>query len=113
MLTWNQGPACRDGKIVPEPDKFKLDRPANAYIHWGVGPHECLGKEIAVSIVMSLVKVCAELKNLRPAPGEMGVLKNIMVGTERCYLNDSWSWLTFDPTSKLFFLKKAGPLWNL
>ncbi|KKY15413.1 putative prostaglandin g h synthase 2 cyclooxygenase pgh2 cox2 [Diplodia seriata] len=94
------GPACRkEGGLVPEPESFQLDRPASAYIHWGAGPHECLGKEIAIGIVVSLVKVCAELKCLRPAPGDMGELKSIMVGTERCYLNDSWSWLTFDPTT--------------
>ncbi|KAL1638781.1 hypothetical protein SLS58_008595 [Diplodia intermedia] len=94
------GPACRkEGGFVPSPESFQLDRPASAYIHWGAGPHECLGKEIAINIVVSLVKVCAELKCLRPAPGDMGELKSIMVGTERCYLNDSWSWLTFDPTT--------------
>lgn len=85
---------------MPDPGEFKLDRPSSAYIHWGVGPHQCLGREIALSIVVSLVRISAELKNLRPASGGMGNLKSIMVGTERCYLNDSWSWLTFDPTSE-------------
>lgn len=85
---------------MPDPGEFKLDRPSSAYIHWGVGPHQCLGREISLSIVVSLVRISAELKNLRPAPGGMGNLKSIMVDTERCYLNDSWSWLTFDPTSK-------------
>lgn len=94
------GTACqKDVEAVPDPGEFKLDRPSSAYIHWGVGPHQCLGREIALSIVVSLVRISAELKNLRPAPGGMGNLKSIMVGTERCYLNDSWSWLTFDPTT--------------
>jgi hypothetical protein len=57
--------------------------------------------------VVSLVKLCAGLKNLRPAPGDMGVLKQITLGTERCYLNDSWSHLTFDPTSKFYILNHA------
>jgi hypothetical protein len=30
----------------------------------------------------------------------MGILKTITVGTEQYYLDDTWSWLTFDPTSK-------------
>jgi hypothetical protein len=90
---------------VPEPNAFKLNRPSDAYIHFGFGPHECLGREIALIFVVSIVKVLAGLKNLRTAPAEMGALKSINVGTEKVYLNDSWSWLTFDPTSKFCFLK--------
>lgn len=96
----SQGPAGMDPEAVPEPEKFKLDRPASAYLHFGAGPHTCLGREVTLSVVSSLIKAVAGLKNLRPAPGDMGSLKNIQVGTERCYLNDGWSWLTFDPTSK-------------
>jgi len=34
----------------------------------------------------------------------MGKVKTIQVGTERCYLNDSWSFLSFDAnTWKLHF----------
>ncbi|KAK8256469.1 hypothetical protein IWZ00DRAFT_541955 [Phyllosticta capitalensis] len=93
------GPAGMDPEAVPEPEKFKLDRPASAYLHFGAGPHTCLGREVTLSVVSSLIKAVAGLKNLRPAPGDMGSLKNIQVGTERCYLNDGWSWLTFDPTT--------------
>ncbi|KAF7590130.1 hypothetical protein BBP40_003243 [Aspergillus hancockii] len=93
------GAACKDPAAVPDPEKFKLDRPSTAYIHFNVGPHECLGREIALSCITSLVKVCAGLKNLRVAPGEMGVLKSITTGTEKHYLNDSWSALTTDPTT--------------
>ncbi|GME60286.1 putative prostaglandin g h synthase 2 cyclooxygenase pgh2 cox2 [Neofusicoccum parvum] len=91
--------ACKDPEAVPDPLKFKLDRPDSAYIHWGSGPHQCLGREISLSIVMSLIKISAELKNLRPAPGQMGVLKSVMIGTNKTYLNDSWSWMTQDPTT--------------
>lgn len=91
-----------DPEVVPDPQAFKLDRPSSAYIHYGYGPHECIGREITLAFVVSLIKICAGLKHLRPAPGDMGVLKQITIGTERCYLNDSWSYLTFDPTSKHF-----------
>lgn len=95
-----QGTAGKDPEAVPNPDQFSLDRPDSAYIQYSVGPHACLGREISTTFVVSLIRICAGLKNLRPAPGDMGALKHIMLGTERCYLNDSWSYMTFDPTSK-------------
>lgn len=70
------------------------------YIHFGYGPHECLGREIALTTVTILLKVVAGLKNLRPAPGTMGLLKSLFIGNERSYLTSDWSELTFDPTSK-------------
>ncbi|KAH7407996.1 heme peroxidase [Cadophora sp. MPI-SDFR-AT-0126] len=97
------GPACKDADAVPDPKTFKLGRPSNAYIHFGYGVHECLGREIALTYCVSLLKVVASLKNLRPAPGEMGVLKTVTIGAERCYLDDTWTNLTFDPTSKADF----------
>ncbi|KAJ5758694.1 hypothetical protein N7520_005850 [Penicillium odoratum] len=93
------GPACKDPDAVSEPEQFKLDRPESAYIHLGYGPHACLGREIALTFIVSLVKVCSGLKNLRPAPGKMGALKQIQINGDRSYLNDSWSYLTTDPTT--------------
>ncbi|KAG4442109.1 hypothetical protein IFR05_002395 [Cadophora sp. M221] len=93
------GPACKDAAAVPDPRTFKLGRPSSAYMHFGYGVHECLGREIALTYCVALLKVVASLKNLRPAPGEMGTLKSVTIGTERCYLDDTWSNLTFDPTT--------------
>lgn len=95
-----QGPACRDPTSIPDAETFKLDRPSNTYIHFGYGAHECLGKEIALTFAVSMLRVLAGLKYLRPAPGDMGMLKSIIVEGRRVYLNDSWSWMTQDPTSK-------------
>ena len=83
---------------------FKYDRPESDISHFSFGPHACFGREIALSYVTGLIKIIAGLKNLRPAPGTMGLLKWIQVGTERCYLSDNWSYLTFDPTSKFTLL---------
>lgn len=71
------------------------------FLHFGYGAHECLGREIALITVTILLKVVAGLKNLRPAPGIMGTLKSILIGTERSYLTSDWAELTFDPTSML------------
>ncbi|KAI5306174.1 hypothetical protein KEM56_001984 [Ascosphaera pollenicola] len=96
--------ACKDPEAVPEPEKFKLDRPQSAYIHFNTGPHTCLGREIALAFNVSLLKICAGLKNLRPAPGDMGTLKSVEVNNTTYYLNDSWSYLAPDPTTwKLHF----------
>lgn len=50
--------------------------------------------------VSGLVKLAAGLKNLRPAPGAMGMVKKIQVGAEKIYLNDSWSYFAFNVNSK-------------
>lgn len=47
-----------------------------------------------------MVKLAAGLKQLRPAPGQMGQVKTIRVGSEKAYLNDSWSYLGLDASSK-------------
>ena len=63
------------------------------------GKHACFGRDPAVAFLVGLVKLVAGLKNLRPAPGEMGLVKTIRVGSEKAYLNDSWSYLGFDASS--------------
>lgn len=53
---------------------------------------------------VEMVKLAAGLKNLRPAPGDMGLLKTVMVGQERLYLSEDWSALTMDATSKPIYI---------
>jgi hypothetical protein len=55
-----------------------------------------------------MIRILAGLKYLRPAPGEMGVLKSVMADGRQAFLNDSWSWLTQDPTSKSNMHGKAS-----
>ena len=66
----------------------------------GEGMHFCAGVEIARAFIIGLVKLIAGLENLRPAPGNMGQVKTINVGNEKYYLNDSWSYLAPDASSK-------------
>ncbi|KUJ23290.1 uncharacterized protein LY89DRAFT_777069 [Mollisia scopiformis] len=95
------GPASRDADFVPEPMAFKPGRPKEAYAQFGWGAHECLGREIAIMFCVELIKLVAGLKNLRPAPGDMGEFKSIVVGQQKNCLSEDWSKLTLDPTNDL------------
>lgn len=94
--------AGRNTKEVPDADKFNAHRKTDAVTAFSYGQHECLAKDLALAFVTGLVKLVADLKQLRPAPGQMGEVKTIQVGTEKAYLNDSWSYLGFDASSKLY-----------
>jgi cytochrome P450 len=100
QLTFEKGVGSRDATVVPNPSAFKPGRPKEAYLAFGEGAHECLGREIVIVFGVEMLKLAAGLKNLRPAPGEMGELKTVMIGQQRMYLNEDWSQLTSDATSK-------------
>jgi linoleate 10R-lipoxygenase len=48
-----------------------------SYIHYGVGPHTCLGKEASQIALTAMLMVVGRLDNLRRAPGPQGQLKKI------------------------------------
>ena len=105
------GAASRDAKAVPDADKFLPHRSQKGFVTaFSTGPHDCVGRELATNFIVGLVKLSAGLKDLRPAPSQAGTVKKIQVGTEMCYLNDSWSHLSFDasstccPVSQLLFV---------
>ncbi|CAM1509632.1 Fc.00g033710.m01.CDS01 [Cosmosporella sp. VM-42] len=93
------GEAGRNPKEVPNADKFDSTRKTDAVGAFSYGQHECLAKDVALAFVTGLVKLVAELNQLRPAPGLMGKVKTIRVGSEKAYLNDSWSYLGFDAST--------------
>ncbi|SPO03647.1 related to linoleate diol synthase [Cephalotrichum gorgonifer] len=98
------GEAGRKPSEVENADKFDPHRKTNSVSPFSYGQHECLAKEVALAFITGLVKLVADLKQLRPAPGQMGLVKTIRVGTEKAYLNDSWSYLGFDASTwKLHF----------
>ncbi|KAI2608367.1 heme peroxidase [Hypoxylon fragiforme] len=98
------GEAGRNGSDVPNADKFDPKRKQDYITAHSYGQHECLGTEVARAFISGLVKLAADLKGLRPAPGQMGQVKTIHVGAEKAYLNDSWSYLCFDASTwKLHF----------
>ncbi|RBR07351.1 uncharacterized protein FIESC28_10694 [Fusarium coffeatum] len=93
------GEAGRNAKEIPDADKFNAQRKAQDVSAFSYGQHECLAKDLALAFVTGLIKLVADLKELRPAPGQMGTVKTIRVGTEKAYLNDSWSYLGFDAST--------------
>ncbi|KAK3988374.1 heme peroxidase [Cladorrhinum sp. PSN332] len=91
------GDAGRDASAVPEPAKFDINRKKD-YL---TASTTTGNKEVAVVFVTELIKLVAGLKNLRPAPGDMGKLKSIRLGSDsrEYFLNDTWSHLSFDPST--------------
>ncbi|TDZ48293.1 Linoleate diol synthase [Colletotrichum trifolii] len=68
--------AGRDPAIFEKPNEVRTDRPLESYVHFGLGPHWCAGKEISRIAQTSMFKQLVGLKNLRRAPGGRGKLKN-------------------------------------
>jgi linoleate 10R-lipoxygenase len=98
------GEAGRNPSEVTDANKFIPYRQTEGVSAFSYGQHECLAKDVAIAFMTGLVKLVADLKQLRPAPGQMGLVKTIRVGSEKAYLNDSWSYLGFDASTwKLHF----------
>ncbi|RDW83399.1 hypothetical protein BP5796_04890 [Coleophoma crateriformis] len=97
--------ACMDPTVFPEPQKVKLDRPEELYIHHGSGPHACLGKPMVITSMAAQLRVFGRLKNLRRTPGVQGELKHKMLeSTIRVYMKEDWgSWWPFPTTMKVQF----------
>lgn len=69
--------AAKDPVQFPEPEDVKPDRPLERYIHYGVGPHVCLGGKASQVALTAMMRVVGGLDNLRRAPGSKGELKKI------------------------------------
>lgn len=66
--------AMFDGRRVPSPWSFRLDRPDYAYMHFGYGMHICFGVYINLVMVPMICKALLEKADLRRAGGEAGQL---------------------------------------
>lgn len=69
--------ASQDPIAFPEPETVKLDRPMDSYIHYGQGPHQCLGYSISKLAMRTMLKTVGKLENLRRARGPQGQIKKI------------------------------------
>ena len=93
--------AARDPVIFPDPDKVKTDRPLTSYLHYGSGPHACLGRDASQVALTAMLKTVAKLKNLRRAPGPKGQLKKIpRPGGFYIFMREDWGAFFPFPTSK-------------
>lgn len=104
--------AARDPSVFPDPEQVKADRPIESYIHYGIGPHTCLGKEANMVALTAMLRTVAKLKNLRRAPGPQGQLKKIpRDGGFYIYMReDQGSYFVFPMTMKVHFDGDLPPL---
>lgn len=66
--------AMRDGTAVPEPDAFRLDRPPHVGLHFGHGPHACLGAHPGAVAVSECVRRLLRRPGLRLLPEPDGAV---------------------------------------
>ena len=107
--------AAKDPIIFPNPEEVRLDRPLDSYIHYGKGPHSCLGEQASKVALTAMLRVVGGLDGLRRAPGPQGQLKKIpRPGGFYIYMREDWgSYFPF-PTStsthsplKFFFIAET------
>jgi cytochrome P450 len=66
--------ALRDPRVFSEPTRFQLDRPNPPDLMFGHGPHYCLGKSVALTLLTSMFMELLRKPNLRPARDSAGEL---------------------------------------
>ena len=67
--------AMRDGRRVPDPERFNPRRLPHEYIHFGYDLHQCFGIHINNATLHLMLKPLLKRQNLRRAPGAAGKLR--------------------------------------
>jgi linoleate 8R-lipoxygenase / 9,12-octadecadienoate 8-hydroperoxide 8R-isomerase len=67
-----------DPTIFPAPHEVVLDRDLDLYIHYGMGPHQCLGYGVIKVAMTAMLKTVGQLDNLRRTPGQQGEIKKVV-----------------------------------
>lgn len=101
--------ASHDAKAFPDPEMVRLDRDLNQYIHFGFGPHQCLGLRVCKVALPTMLRVVGQLENLRRAPGDQGKLKKIPgMGGIAMYMDAEYS--SFSPYPSTMKVQWDGEL---
>lgn len=66
--------AQHDPARVPAPKDFRTDRPVDTYLHFGLGPHRCLGEHLARQVIVPALQALWREPGLRRAPSPQGDL---------------------------------------
>lgn len=62
--------ANRDETVFADPDCFRIDRRPNEHLAFGIGPHYCLGANLArLELEIVIGRILARLPDLRPIAG--------------------------------------------
>lgn len=64
--------AMFDAEELPQPDEFRVDRPAYHYMHFGYSHHTCLGQHVAKTMICEVVKRILLKPNIRLIEGDEG-----------------------------------------
>ncbi|KAI9147556.1 Linoleate 10R-lipoxygenase [Paramyrothecium foliicola] len=92
--------AAKDPARFPEPEKVDPRRRLESYLHYGAGPHTCLGREVSQVALIELFRALFRKRNLRRAPGPQGELKKVpRPGGFFVYMSEDWGTITPFPTS--------------
>jgi linoleate 8R-lipoxygenase/9,12-octadecadienoate 8-hydroperoxide 8R-isomerase len=104
--------ASMDPKVFPNPDRVVLDRDLDLYIHYGIGPHQCLGYDMSKVGLTAMLKTIGRLDNLRRAPGPQGELKRIALpgGFSMYMMADQSSYFPFPTSMKVQWDGELPPM---
>lgn len=70
------------------------------YIHYGIGPHACLGRDASQVALTEMFRALFRCRNVRRAPGPEGELKKVpRPGGFVVYMREDWGSLWPFPTS--------------
>ncbi|KAH7322623.1 heme peroxidase [Stachybotrys elegans] len=92
--------AAKDPVHFPNPESVDPRRPLESYIHYGAGPHTCLGRDVSQVAITELFRAVFRKKGLRRMVGPQGELKKVpRPGNFYVYMTEDWGSMWPFPTS--------------